>query len=164
MCLSKLSLWGCWRDQLKVIAQHGSSCMISVRGSGPLICGSAPAGSLHLCADNCSDLDAGLKPIWSGKCGLAWLDGWLAELRPHVEQKAVRDLAQGKAREEALRRGADAKQAEVDELQAQLTQVESQHRTATAGQEDAVGDLAAQRAILAQERESGRKVHPREKE
>ena len=86
MCMAKMPLWGCWRDQLQVMAKHGSASMIQVRGSGTLICGSAGDSTLHVCADDCSDLDSKLKPLWTGSCGMAWLKSWLEELKPHVAQ------------------------------------------------------------------------------
>ena len=95
MCLPQLPLWGCWRDQLRVITQHGSATMIHVRGSGTLICGSAVAATLHLCADDCSDLDSNLKPLWNGTCGLSWLRSWLQELKPHVAQGLIKGFFVG---------------------------------------------------------------------
>ena len=90
MCMPKLPLWGCWRDQLRIIADHGSATMIQVRGSGTLICGSAIAGTLHMCADDCSDLDPTLKPLWNGTCGMSWLKAWLQELKPYVAQGSIK--------------------------------------------------------------------------
>eukprot|EP01051_Picozoa_sp_SAG22_P007110 SAG22_NODE_490_length_9834_cov_7.723780_1_plen_278_part_00 len=86
MCMAKMPDWGCWRDQLDVVSERGSAAMLSVRGSGTLVCGSAPISTLHLCADNCSDLDPAVKPMWNNAsgCGMRWLSGWLDEVKPKV--------------------------------------------------------------------------------
>lgn len=90
MCMAKMPLWGCWRDQLRVITQHESAAMIHVRGSGTLVCGSAGTATLHLCADDCSDLDVNLKPLWNNTCGMSWLKSWLHELTPYVAQELIK--------------------------------------------------------------------------
>ena len=105
VCTPLLPLWGCWRDQLQILSgQHGSGVMMHIRGSGPLICAAAP-GAFHLCNNNCSDLfatDHLLGPAWKNAsgaqpavCGLAWLEGWLQELKPAVATGAVRGFFVG---------------------------------------------------------------------
>ena len=52
----------------------------------------------------------------------------------------------------------DKLQAEVEQLMARLEQVAQQYESESAGKEQTMGDLAAQRKLLAEEREAAHKV------
>lgn len=96
MCMAKLPLWGCWKDQLDIVNKRGSAAMLGVRASGALICGAAPSNNLHICNNNCSDLDPSLRGLWGKRpCGMAWMSSWLAEVKPMVHQKLVRGFFVG---------------------------------------------------------------------